>query len=446
MKIVKPTLVCLGLLWTVLGVNAGDCSAADAPGGDLGPEYNQPLGAKLEALILPEINFRDSDLAGALQYLGQKARTQSGGAIQVQFVLLLPDGFKPRYELTLDLKSISFAGALQYVGQLAGVRFTAGPHAIIAREDGPLVPEERQAASSGAARLPDITHTVGDFKGPLDDPAVPLVVGDNLYRTGDDGAGIDGTKSGYVAHRGLDAKPIELDPLEKDPMGTLESYRNRDSRLSRTKPKAPHPISPLVQGWLDSVTYPKLDFEKLPLDSCIEWLQKSSANQTGKGPGVNFVLDRGVDAGEPITLHLTNVPLLEALRYLSAVSGVEFSLDQYAISVKSAASGGGLGMPEPATPEEINELESVTLPALELNHTPLDGVTQWLSRNTFSISNEKMQLCFVTEPGLNASAPVTLNVTNMPLTEALQYIGELANVDFVFQRYGIWVRRKMARD
>ena len=246
----------------------------------------------------------------------------------------------------------------------------------------------------------------------------------------------------------LDGKPVahDIDPIGKNPISALEYYRNRDGRL-RTKPKAPHPISPLVQGWLDSVTYSKLDFEKLPLDSCIEWLQKSSAKQTGEGPGVNFVLDRGVDAGEPITLHLINVPLLEALRYLSAVSGVEFSLDQYAISVKSAASGGGgLGVPEPATPEEINELESVMLPGLEPNHTPLDGVMQLLSRNTFSISNGKMQLCFVTEPGLNALAPVTLNVTNMPLTEALQYIGELANVDFVFQRYGIWVRRKTARD
>jgi len=359
MKIVNPILVGLGLLWTVIGLNAGDCNAAGAPGGDLGPEYNQPLPARLETLILPEIHFRDSDLTGALQYLGQKARTQSGGAIQVQFVLLLPDDFKPRSELTLDLKSVPFARALQYVGQLAGVKFTAGPHAIIARVDGPLPPEERQAATvAGAARPPDITHTAADFKGPLDEPAVPVVVGNNLYVGGEDGAGIDPTRSGYVAHRGLDARPYELDPIEKDPMGALEADRYRAWRRSWTKPNP----------------------------------------------------------------------------------------DQNAISVKSAASGGGLGMPELATPEEINELESVMFPDLELNHTPLDAVMQLLSRDTFSISNGKTQLSFVTEPGLNASAPVTLNVTNMPLPEALQYIGELANVDFVFQRYAIWVRRKTARD
>ena len=81
----------------------------------------------------------------------------------------------------------------------------------------------------------------------------------------------------------------DIDPIGKNPISALEYYRNRDGRL-RTKPKAPHPISPLVQGWLDSVTYSKLDFEKLPLDSCIEWLQKSSAKQTGEGPGVNFCL------------------------------------------------------------------------------------------------------------------------------------------------------------
>jgi hypothetical protein len=33
---------------------------------------------------------------------------------------------------------------------------------------------------------------------------------------------------------------------------------------------------------------------------------------------------------------------------------------------------------------------------------------------------------------------------NMPLTEALRYVGEIAGVNFIFQRYGIWVRRKPA--
>ena len=43
-------------------------------------------------------------------------------------------------------------------------------------------------------------------------------------------------------------------------------------------------------------------------------------------------------------------------------------------------------------------------------------------------------------PEQQANVPVTLNVTNVPFTEVLKYVGTLANVTFTYDRYAIMVR------
>ncbi len=418
-------------------------------GDDLSAQYNQPLGPNLDALILPEVKFRNSDLPGALRYLAAKAKTQSGGLVRVQFVTLLPEDFKPRAELTLDLQSISFSQALQFLGQLAGINFTQGPHAIIAR----LHPPPRE-------HLPPVQ--VLQFYVPaetiLNDPARPVTTANNIYYSLS--GQLEREKSGYIKHRGLDGGPVDSGPAGSglDITGAGSTPENEQDNI-RTPPRSGlvitgagegppnHPasppgkapaVSPVIGDQLDSAEFANVNFEKLPLSSCLESLRQSAATFEGRNAAINFFITPGVNASQPITLHLRNTPLLEVLRYLTAVSGAQFSLGQYAINVKP--NGPGLGLPEPVTPAETTQLNSIRLPDLELNHTPLDNVMTSLERTIQS--NSTLSLCFVTQPGLDTSAPVNLNLTNIPLTEALVYIGELAHVDFIIERHAIWAMPK----
>jgi hypothetical protein len=57
------------------------------------------------------------------------------------------------------------------------------------------------------------------------------------------------------------------------------------------------------------------------------------------------------------------------------------------------------------------------------------------------VSGGKTNVSFVTQLSEEQKAvPVTLSVTNIPLTEVLKYIGSLANVQFEYEKYAVRVK------
>jgi hypothetical protein len=80
-----------------------------------------PLQRQLESLVVPEVRLGDTDFMDALLYLQKKAQTAPQGAVRVPFVVHLPADFKPRHEISLDLKSIPLWSALRHLCGQAGV-------------------------------------------------------------------------------------------------------------------------------------------------------------------------------------------------------------------------------------------------------------------------------------------------------------------------------------
>jgi hypothetical protein len=224
--------------------------------------------------------------------------------------------------------------------------------------------------------------------------------------------------------------------MDKMPAAAIE----QDSKA----PEPPH-IPTMLERQLEGLIVPQVDFERLPLESCIEWLRQTAARLRGGSAAVNFVVAQDVDTFTPVTLHLINTPFTEVLRYVSGLTGVGFSIERYAITVKSAASPeGGIGRVTPATTDEMLGLETLTIPRLDINEASLDAVMDLLCRKALAASGGTMRLCFVTDPALDVSAPVTLHFRNIPFIEALRYVGDLANAEFAIQRYAIVAGRKTA--
>ena len=72
------------------------------------------INRRFASVVLSRVSFHDADLVSVLDYLKRKAEKESNGALNMPFVLELPRDFKPRYELTLDVHSIS--AGLDYPG------------------------------------------------------------------------------------------------------------------------------------------------------------------------------------------------------------------------------------------------------------------------------------------------------------------------------------------
>ena len=96
------------------------------PGGQ-GAAAPVPLGT-LRTLTFP-VEFKETSLPTALEYIRQQVQTASGGKAEVNFVLQLPPELASR-KVTLRLNHVPVMDVLQYIGNLAGVSFQVQPYAI----------------------------------------------------------------------------------------------------------------------------------------------------------------------------------------------------------------------------------------------------------------------------------------------------------------------------
>ncbi len=87
-----------------------------------------------------------------------------------------------------------------------------------------------------------------------------------------------------------------------------------------------------------------------------------------------------------------------------------------------------------------SRLQKLILPSVDFKEATLDAALDALRQQAGKISGGKIQPNFVLQSGVNSAAPVTLRLANIPFTEALRYIGQLANVEFIVDQYAILVK------
>jgi len=83
------------------------------------------------------------------------------------------------------------------------------------------------------------------------------------------------------------------------------------------------------------IVIPSIEFAEAPLSVAIEFLVKKSLELDPEKKGVNVILQMSGDAKPPaITLNLRNVPLLQALKYVAQLTGLELVADERALRLQ----------------------------------------------------------------------------------------------------------------
>ncbi len=96
-------------------------------GGGAGPA---PVSVRvLEQTSFP-LEFKDTSLQTALEYIRQQADEKSGGKAQMNFVLQVPPEIANK-KITLRLNHVPVTEMLHYIGDLAGVKFQVQKYAIV---------------------------------------------------------------------------------------------------------------------------------------------------------------------------------------------------------------------------------------------------------------------------------------------------------------------------
>jgi hypothetical protein len=98
------------------------------------------------------------------------------------------------------------------------------------------------------------------------------------------------------------------------------------------------------------------------------------------------------------------------------------------------------GTQKGAAPSREKEFAAMILPKVEFRQISLGDALEALRQQCARLYPEKVPVSFVLPEEKLASAQITLSLAQIPLTEALRYVAELARATVTYEPYAIVIR------
>lgn len=107
----------------------------------------EALQAPLRGIVIPEVNFREAEIADVVKFLGDMSAEHSPNKRPVSFVLSLPPGTATR-QVTLSLRQVPLLDVLRYTTSIVGLEFRVEPHAVVIYKPQPAAPRPPAAGET----------------------------------------------------------------------------------------------------------------------------------------------------------------------------------------------------------------------------------------------------------------------------------------------------------
>ena len=338
---------------------------------------NRPTAAiqrKLERIIIPRLEFKEATIREAVDYLKRKSVELDSDDPKTGVNIVLKLDAEPgektdestQARITVSLTNIPLVEALRYATGLANLKFKVEPYAVVvvpqaANTDVMVTREWRISPNLVANLFPSASSTPN--------PALTWLTSNGVQFNAQ-------ASAVYVAstHRLIVRNTEE----QLDLIGTiLEAATPPPKQMPArhgailANAKDPGNIAKLDRR-LERIIIPKLEFRETTIREALEYLKRKSIELDPDDPkqGVNIVLKLdsqpitvvseepaappvpipSLDAapnsspvvlGNPmdarITVSLSNIPLIEALKYVTGLANLKFKVDPYAVSVVPAS-------------------------------------------------------------------------------------------------------------
>lgn len=209
------------------------------------------------------------------------------------------------------------------------------------------------------------------------------------------------------------------------------------------------PKPPLLQR-AESIIIPTVEFRDATLKEAVEFFRVKSRANDSSGKGVNIVLSSDAqNTGVKLTLSLKNVPLSEALRYTAELSEMELTADEVTLYLKkkgnSATSKQDVRVPAaaPAKSQALDKAEKIILPKVKFSSTSIRDAVEFLNIKAKEVDPQKQGVnIFVVPEKSGKSAQITLDLIEIPLSDAVRYVAELAGMEVVAEPSALFLRPK----
>jgi len=310
-------LVCATAALTLCA--AAQLRAADAGPGTTPASDSGKLAARAESIILPAVKFKEARLPEILQFLQAQSIKLDPQHVGLSLVIAEPD-YEKMSAITLDLHHVPMSEVLKYVAALSNrvVRYDAA--AIILSP--PSAPGE--LLTRGYKLPAGASAKIGNIKDWLVSQGVAFPVGASAI---------------YVAdHNQLVIRNTQQE-LQKVDAAVSTLGAGGASSVGGTAgimPAGPEkaPASPLIAK-AESIIIPKIQLQGASVSEALELLRIKARELDPAKKGVNILInDADIPQNTQISLSLSNIPLIEALRYVAELSNLKMKARENAFVLK----------------------------------------------------------------------------------------------------------------
>lgn len=278
-----------------------------------------PVAQKLQSIIIPSIEFKDTPLRDAIDFLVLKSKEldDSTDDREKKGFNIVVNASSPGVDsvITLRLTNVPIGEALRYTTSLANLQYYLDSNAVVISDNpapvtGDLYTEVFEVGRTAATYF----RNAKNAKDALEAAGV---------RFGEGGSAIFNEATSRLIVRNVNG---ELD-LTKEFL--------RKSEAGQLPMPAAEGADAVTQK-LDFLVIPKAEFRDTPLRDALQFLQQKSveldSESAPESKGINIILEEGDRAkGETVTLKVTNVSLGNVLRYVGDQVGFTYEAEPNAV-------------------------------------------------------------------------------------------------------------------
>jgi hypothetical protein len=261
--------------------------------------------------------------------------------------------------------------------------------------------------------------------------------------------------------------PAQLDLIDQLIISWNETHPTAAEEARPAAPENP------VLAKAGRIIIPKIEMREATFAEALELLRKKAVESDPDKRGVTIAVKAGFvpNPDMRITVSLTNIPLIEAMNYITGLANVGFVATPDALMVQPASGGGpGAGgapppipglaavprLPPPgviAAPQAaqtgdatespaLAKAREIIIPKIEVRDATFAEALELLRKKAVEFDPDKKGVTIAVKPGFvpNPDARISLSLTNIPLIEAVKYVTSLADVGFVATPDALMVR------
>jgi beta-lactamase regulating signal transducer with metallopeptidase domain len=206
----------------------------------------------------------------------------------------------------------------------------------------------------------------------------------------------------------------------------------------------------------EGIIIPTVQFRGATLKEAIEFFRVKSREADPAKKGVNIVLSADAAKSQArLTLDLKDVPLSEALRYTAALSELELRADAVSVILTKPAPGARALTPavtpiQPAVPPvksaALEKAKTIILPQVTFASASAAEAVEFFRIKAQQADPEKKGVNILLAGGSPPKvSQITLDLKDVPLSEALRYTAELLEMDLVAEDHALYLRTRPAQ-